>query len=91
MEQNKEIDITDILCDRPLFFNIGHKQYEVYPASLGETLLRGQALKELGLNITEEQIEELKRFADDVNYEVAEEREMTFVKLNLAMVDEVGD
>ena len=31
--------------------------------------------KELGLNITEEQIEELKRFADDVNYEVAEERE----------------
>ncbi|MBQ7536165.1 MAG: adenylosuccinate lyase [Stomatobaculum sp.] len=31
--------------------------------------------KELGLNITEEQIEELRRFADDVNYEVAEERE----------------
>ena len=31
--------------------------------------------KELGLNITEDQIEELKRCADDVNYEVAEERE----------------
>ena len=31
--------------------------------------------KELGLNITEDQIEELKRYADDVNYEVAEERE----------------
>ena len=30
---------------------------------------------ELGLNITEEQIEELKAHADDINYEVAEERE----------------
>ena len=27
--------------------------------------------KELGLNITEEQIEELKAHADDINYEVA--------------------
>ena len=31
--------------------------------------------KELGLNITEEQIEELRAHADDVNYEAAEERE----------------
>ncbi len=31
--------------------------------------------KELGLNITEEQIEELKAHADDINYEVAKERE----------------
>lgn len=31
--------------------------------------------KELGLPITEEQIEELKTHADDINYEVAEERE----------------
>ncbi len=31
--------------------------------------------KELGLNITDEQIEELKSHADDINYEVAEERE----------------
>nr|WP_202621612.1 adenylosuccinate lyase [Anaerocolumna sedimenticola] len=31
--------------------------------------------KELGLNITEEQIEELKKFKDDINYEVAKERE----------------
>lgn len=31
--------------------------------------------KELGLNITDEQIEELKAHADDINYEVAEERE----------------
>jgi len=31
--------------------------------------------KELGLNITDEQIEELKAHAEDVNYEVAEERE----------------
>ena len=33
--------------------------------------------KELGLNITEEQIEELKSHADDINYEVAKEREKT--------------
>lgn len=31
--------------------------------------------KELGLNITEEQIEELKAHAEDINYDVAEERE----------------
>ena len=31
--------------------------------------------KELGLNITDEQIEELKAHADDINYEVAQERE----------------
>lgn len=31
--------------------------------------------KELGLNITDEQIEELKAHADDINYEVAEARE----------------
>ncbi len=31
--------------------------------------------KELGLNITDEQIGELEKFKDDINYEVAEERE----------------
>ena len=31
--------------------------------------------KELGLNITDEQIEELKAHADDINYDVAKERE----------------
>jgi adenylosuccinate lyase len=31
--------------------------------------------KELGLNITEEQIEELKKYKDDINYDVAEKRE----------------
>jgi adenylosuccinate lyase len=31
--------------------------------------------RELGLNITQEQIEELKAFQDDINYEVARERE----------------
>jgi len=31
-----------------------------------------EAERELGLNITAEQIEELKRFKDDINYEVAE-------------------
>ena len=31
--------------------------------------------KELGLNITQEQIDELKAHADDINYEVAKARE----------------
>ena len=34
-----------------------------------------EAEKELGLPITQEQIEEMKKFADDINYEVAEARE----------------
>lgn len=34
-----------------------------------------EAEKELGLNITEEQIEELKKYKDDINYEVAKQRE----------------
>ena len=33
--------------------------------------------KELGLNITQEQIDELKEYAEDINYAVAEEREKT--------------
>ena len=35
----------------------------------------GETEKELGLNITDEQIEELKSHADDINYDVAKERE----------------
>ncbi|GFR35285.1 adenylosuccinate lyase [Thermobrachium celere] len=31
--------------------------------------------KELGLNITDEQIDELKKYAEDINYEVAENKE----------------
>jgi len=31
--------------------------------------------KELGLNITDEQIDELKKYADDINFDVAKERE----------------
>lgn len=34
-----------------------------------------EAEQELGLNITDEQIEELKAYKDDINYEVAAERE----------------
>ncbi|NLY43816.1 MAG: adenylosuccinate lyase [Clostridiaceae bacterium] len=34
-----------------------------------------EAEKELGLEITDEQIEELKRFKDDINYDVAAKRE----------------
>ena len=34
-----------------------------------------EAEKELGLNITEDQIEELKKYKDDINYSVAEQKE----------------
>lgn len=34
-----------------------------------------EAEKELGLNITEEQIREMKQFKDDINYDMAEEKE----------------
>lgn len=34
-----------------------------------------EAEKELGLNITDEQIEELKKYQDDINYDVASKRE----------------
>lgn len=34
-----------------------------------------ESQKELGLNITDEQLEELKKYEDDINYEVAEARE----------------
>lgn len=34
-----------------------------------------EAQKELGLSITEEQVEELKKYADDINYDVAQKRE----------------
>ena len=34
-----------------------------------------EAEKELGLNIADEQIAQMKEFRDDINYEIAEERE----------------
>lgn len=34
-----------------------------------------EAEKELGLNITEEQLDELRRFKDDINYDTAEQKE----------------
>lgn len=34
-----------------------------------------EAEKELGLNITDEQLDELRRFKDDINYETAEKKE----------------
>ncbi|RKD34506.1 adenylosuccinate lyase [Thermohalobacter berrensis] len=34
-----------------------------------------ESQKELGLNISEEQIEELKKYKDDINYDVAKEKE----------------
>lgn len=37
--------------------------------------------KELGLNITQEQIDELKAHADDINYDVAKAREKKYVTM----------
>mgnify|MGYP000211221339 CR=1 FL=1 len=37
--------------------------------------------KELGLDITQEQIDELKAHQDEINYEVARERENSFVTM----------
>ena len=36
---------------------------------------------ELGLNITQEQVDELKAHADDINYDVAKEREKLYVTM----------
>lgn len=37
-----------------------------------------EAQKELGLDITDEQIDELKKYKDDINYDVAEKKEKEF-------------
>ena len=55
-------------------------QYIFSPAKKFRTWRRlwialAETEKELGLNITDEQIEELKSHADDINYDVAKERE----------------
>ena len=41
----------------------------------GSWIALAETEKELGLPITDEQIEELKAHADDINYDVAKERE----------------
>ncbi len=46
---------------------------------------------ELGLNITEEQIEELKKYADDINFEVAEKYERDVRHDVMAHVKAYGD
>ncbi len=37
--------------------------------------------KELGLNITQEQIDEMKAHADDINYDVAKERSVRYAMM----------
>ena len=56
------------------------KQYILSPDKKLRTwrklwIARAETEKELGLDITDEQIEELKAHADDINYDVAKERE----------------
>jgi len=50
-----------------------------------------EAEKELGLNITDEQIEELKRHKDDINYEVAEAKEKEFRHDVMAHIHAYGE
>lgn len=50
-----------------------------------------EAERELGLNITEEQIEELKKFKDDINYDVAEKKEKEFRHDVMAHVHAYGE
>lgn len=50
-----------------------------------------EAEKELGLNITDEQIEELKRYKDDINYEVAEAKEKEFRHDVMAHIHAYGE
>ena len=50
-----------------------------------------EAERELGLNITEEQIEELKKFKDEINYEVAEKKEKEFRHDVMAHIHAYGE
>lgn len=50
-----------------------------------------EAEKELGLNITEEQIEELRKFKDEINYEVAEKKEKEFRHDVMAHIHAYGE
>lgn len=50
-----------------------------------------EAEKELGLNITDEQIEELKRNKDNINYDVAEQKEKEFRHDVMAHIHAYGE
>ncbi len=50
-----------------------------------------EAEKELGLNITDEQIQELKNFKDDINYEVAKKKEKEFRHDVMAHIHAYGE
>lgn len=50
-----------------------------------------EAEKELGLNITEEQIEELEQHKDEINYELAEQKEKEFRHDVMAHIHAYGD
>lgn len=50
-----------------------------------------EAEKELGLNITDEQINELKKYKDDINYDVAEIKEKEFRHDVMAHIHAYGE
>lgn len=50
-----------------------------------------EAEKELGLNITDEQIEELKKHKDNINYELAQEKEKEFRHDVMAHIHAYGE
>mgnify|MGYP005837979569 CR=1 FL=1 len=50
-----------------------------------------EAEKELGLNITDEQIEEMRKFKDEINYDVAERKEKEFRHDVMAHIHAYGE
>ncbi|HEY9059015.1 MAG TPA: adenylosuccinate lyase [Pseudobacteroides sp.] len=50
-----------------------------------------EAEKELGLNITDEQIDELKKFKDSINYDVAQQKEKEFRHDVMAHIHAYGE
>jgi len=50
-----------------------------------------EAERELGLNISQEQIDELKTYMDDINYDVAEKKEKEFRHDVMAHVHAYGE
>ncbi len=53
MENSKviEMDIADIIMERPYAFRVGCRQFHLYPVTLGKTFLLSRLVEGLGINI----------------------------------------
>ena len=73
--------LSEALCKQrdAVYFFTGYEGNSKHGESFGSHWLRQR--KELGLNITQEQIDELKAHADDINYDVAKAREKKSVTM----------